>query len=116
MTRNEMENWLLTHGFHQITPDILVASYAKSAVKIEFLKRYLRVSFVQGKIEHRRLSVPISAPHIQIDKAGFLSGIGIGASMMNGLITGGPVPVWLQDVAYLKNRYRENNSNSDRPA
>ena len=92
MTRDEITEWALTHGFSQVGDGVLLAPYGEGDVRIAFSERTVKVTAHVGT-ESQRLA---SCHHgrVSVDRWGMLSGVGLVSTFAAGVDRGAPVPVW----------------------
>jgi hypothetical protein len=71
----DIKVWALVNGFTESSPSVLVAPYATVSVRIELLKRNLRVAIFGDGQERILTSAPPGGMHI--DEYGMLQGAGL---------------------------------------
>lgn len=77
MTRDEIRDWALAHGFAQgDRTGLLVCPYRGASVTLDFLGRGIRVS-VESEGGTRRLGTFTPGPGIQLNDHGVVEGIGL---------------------------------------
>lgn len=88
--------WALANGFQAVSGTAVESPLGEGKVRLEFLRRSVRVLYLGEKVSYRILTANLGSAHLRFDEHGFPEGIGIGVSLIHRL-GGNVVPPWFPE-------------------